>query len=181
MKNKIQKNIPFKQVLIDIMQKEEILTVNQKIDEAMYHFKMIQKLYPDLKKTSYHYSHFISAIKSIQTYLLNEANERFSLGLSEDNTWFPRHFEEKAKEIFSKNKIPLNFFNWWNAWTSTESKMEIGKLLKSSRNKDEHKIKQNPSIRALMIPTDQYSDEKFLRVGIPMNMKSLLLGYKIKI
>ncbi len=135
---------------------------------------MIQGFSPDLKKTSYHYSPFISAIKSIPTYLLNEANQRFSLRLTDDETWYPKDFEKKAKEVFPKNKIPLNFFNWWTAWTNTNSKMKIGKLLKSSRNKDEHKTKQNPSIRALMIPTDQYPDEKVLRVGIPMNIKSIL-------
>ena len=150
------------------------MTVNQKIDEASHHFKMIQKFYPNLKKTSYYYSPFISAIQSIPTYLLNEANERFSLGLPDDNAWYSRQFEEKAKEIFSENKILLNFFNWWTAWTTTNFKMEIGKLFKSSRNKDEHKTKQNPSIRALMILTDPYPDEKLLRVGIPMNMKSVL-------
>lgn len=135
---------------------------------------MIREYYPDLKETSNHYGPFISSITSIPTYLLNEANERFSLGLSENKTWRPRHFEEKAKQIFPKNKTPLNFYNWWNAWTTTNSKTDVGKLLTVSRNKDQHKTKQNPSVRALMLPTDPYPDEKFLRVGMPIQIKSSL-------
>lgn len=135
---------------------------------------MIREYYPDLKKSSYHYSPFISAIRSIPTYLLNEANMRFSLGLLEDKSWYERDFEKKAKEVFPENKIPLNFFNWWKAWTGFNSKIQIGILLKNTRNKDEHKIKQNPNIRALMIPTDQYTDEKILRVGIPITTTSYL-------
>lgn len=117
--------------------------INEKIDQALYFLKEIEKQYetpsPDIK---YVFSAFLSSIQSVPDYLLSEANRKFGLGLIDSKTWYPSDFCKKSKEI--DNEKALKFYRFWNQYRKKLRKSQFGKLFYMLRNMDIHKTSQKP-------------------------------------
>lgn len=137
------------------------MTTDHKIDEALFWLEHIKFYYPDISILRYYFGAYLSAVGSIKDYVLAEASEKYELDLSLDETWYPKHFKEKAEEKAKKgNTNALNFYNWWDAWTSADKNTMVGQVFNKLRNRDMHKKKQKPVLNILILPMDNKPYEK---------------------
>ena len=137
------------------------MTVDQKIDEALLWLEHIRFYYPDISIIRYFFSAFLSSVASIKDYVLAEASEVYKLDLPLDETWYPRHFKEKAEEKAENgNNSALNFFNWWEAWNNKTNNSKVGQVFNRLRNMDMHKKKQKPALNILILPLENKTYEK---------------------
>ena len=117
------------------------MTVKEKLDEAGYFLKKIQE-HNDPKKVKelYHnFSAYLSAIYSVWDYTLNEANRLYRLGLADDDTWYYSHFENKAKEIRTKDQRPLKYYKWFSKRKRDVDRTKIGRAFSKARQINIHK------------------------------------------
>jgi len=137
------------------------MTTNQKIEEAKFFLDHINFYQPDVSIVKFYFSAYLGAVQSIPDYILNEANLVFELGLHEDETWYYRNFEDKAKNLFENgSKNPLRYYNWWKVITTQNNSSAVGKIFQNIRNIDTHKKKQKPVFNVLVLPKDNFDDEK---------------------
>ncbi len=87
------------------------MLAEEKLKEAEYWLETLKKTDPNRKEFRYHLGAFLSAIRSIMDYLLEDYNRKFSLGFSLDEKLYPNEFEKKAKQLGHKDA--LNFIRWW--------------------------------------------------------------------
>lgn len=137
------------------------MTTNQKIDEAKFFLSHIDFYQPDVSIVKFFFSAYLGAIQSIPDYILNEANLIFRLGLPEDKTWYPRNFEEKAISLSENgSKNALRYYRWWKTVTTQNNSSAVGKVFQNIRNIDIHKTKQKPIFNVLVLPKDNFEDER---------------------
>ncbi len=78
-----------------------------------------------------------------------------------DETWYPRHFKEKAEtNAKNGNTGALNFFNWWEVWNNKTNNSKVGQVFNRLRNMDMHKKKQKPALNVLILPLENTTYEK---------------------
>ncbi len=143
------------------------MTTDQKIDEALFWLEHIRFYYPDISILRYYFGAYLSAITSIQDYILAEASEVYNLELPLEETWHSWHFKKKAKEKAEAGENnALNFYNWWDAWISTNNRSLVGKVFTKLRNMDMHKKKQKPMLNILVLPVDEKSYEKPSKISV---------------
>ena len=143
------------------------MTVDQKIDEALLWLEHIRFYYPDISIIRYFFGAYLSSVASIKDYVLAEASEVYDLDLPLDETWYPKHFKEKAEEKWKNgNNSALNFFNWWTAWNNTTNNSKVGQVFNRLRNMDMHKKKQKPALNILILPLDNKPYEKPHKVPV---------------
>lgn len=78
--------------------------------DAEYGLTMIeQNLGTD--KLQYHLRAFLTSLKSVFDYLLEDYNQKYSLGITEDEDLNARRFEEKARQL--GHNEAQRFIAWW--------------------------------------------------------------------
>jgi len=137
------------------------MTVEQKIDEAAFWLEHVKFYSPDISIVKYFFGAFLSAVTSIQDYVLAEANEFYQLGLSMDEKWNWKDFKKESKKQ-AKNGKPnaFEFYKWWSAWTKSSRAGKVGEVFSNIRNMEIHKKKQKPVLNVLILPMNQKSYEK---------------------
>jgi len=137
------------------------VTTDQKIDETLFWLEHIRFYNPDISILRYFFGAFLSSVLSIKDYTLAEASEVYHLDLPMDETWYHRHFKEKADELAKKgDKKAINFYNWWQAWIKTNDNSKVGQVFNKLRNMDMHKKKQKPVLNILILPLDNKEYER---------------------
>lgn len=134
------------------------MTVKEKLEEVEFFLEEIKKHNPDLKYVKHFFSAFLNSVFSIPDYILAEANLQFELKLSLSETWYPRHFKEKAKNMH--NVEAENFYNWWSTFLTKLDETEIGRILKETRDLNTHKFYQKPRYFAIIQPENQLPSDK---------------------
>ncbi|MDH3854247.1 MAG: hypothetical protein OES23_07315 [Nitrosopumilus sp.] len=152
------------------------MTIEQKIDEAYLWLEHIKFYSPDISVVKYFFSAYLSSVSSISDYILAEANQFYSLGLSTDSTWYPRDFEIAAKKIGKSNA--LKFYKWWKVWTDGRRQRGIGKVFNNIRNMEIHKIKQKPILNILILPLDNQKYEIPHKLPVSLTQEGVIASTK---
>ena len=80
--------------------------------DAEYGLTMIeQNLGTD--KLQYHLKAFLTSLKSVFDYLLEDYNNKYSLGITEDEDLTEKRFEERARRL--RHDEAQRFIAWWKA------------------------------------------------------------------
>lgn len=148
-------------IILIIVDPQRTMTTNQKIEEAKFFLDHIKFYEPDVSIVKYYFSAYLAAVQSISDYILNEANLVFELGLSKNEKWTYVQFEKNAKITFEKgSKNALRYYKWWSQMISSTNASPVGKAFRNIRNIDMHKTKQKPIFNVLVLPKDNFDDEK---------------------
>ena len=103
---------------------------------------------------------FLSAIRSIPEYLLEEYNVKYSLNIP-DKDFLSQKFKKVAKE--KNNKQAIKFFEWWSAEDKRLREDDIGKLVLSKRDISIHRRTIRPD-RGEVEPTEHVRVIRSIRI-----------------
>jgi len=140
------------------------MTLDEKIEEAEFFLDLIKKNDPNLSVVKHYFSAFLGAVESIPDYILAEASQSYDLGLSLEDKWFDRHFEEKAKE--KNNENAKLFLKWWRQYHKVLYIKGAGQVIKKTRDLDMHKTKQKPIFNVLWWPLPPIPKQQLHKIPV---------------
>lgn len=118
------------------------MTLEEKFEEAEFFLKKIKEVNLDLSQVKHYFSAFLYSVESIPDYLLAEAAIKYELGLSLDEKWTYREFNEKAKK--DNKKEAQDYYQKWSAIKNEIDQTHVGKIFSVMRNMHTHKTTQRP-------------------------------------
>lgn len=120
----------------------------QKLDAVFYHFHRMKEARSD-SEFGYELNAFLSTARSIPDVLLEDFNEKYSLGILLEEMLTHQKFEEKAKLLGNDNA--LDFLNWWSKKIGGLRANKIGSLLFKKRNISIHRRPIKPDVAKLTV------------------------------
>lgn len=122
----------------------------EKLDEAKYHLNRMEEFYlKDDKIFKYELNAFLASIRSVPDILLQDYNEKFSLGIDLNEKLYPEAFEERAKQ--QNNVQAIQFYNWWKKKMYEIKSDKIVSMLFEKRNISVHRKSIEPDLIKLEV------------------------------
>jgi hypothetical protein len=120
------------------------MTAKEKLEEAKFFLQKLSPSQSTLQETVYYYSAFLSSARSIFDHLLEEANQKFVLGIPLDQRLDGKKFNELTR--YSGNIRAREFIQWYDSVFDKINKTEIGKIFKIERDLNTHRRIQTPQL-----------------------------------
>lgn len=118
------------------------MTVQDKILESEFFLDKIKQYYLQQKDTQYHFSAFLSSARSIGEHLLEEYNQKYSLGISINDRLDAGIFRRNAQN--AQNTNALQFIQWFDNQIGVIRQDQAG-ILWEKRNMNIHRETQRPN------------------------------------
>lgn len=127
------------------------MSAREKLEEAKFFLEKLrassQSLPQDLatqRESCYYLSAFESAAVSVIDYLLEDCNDKCSLGIPLSEKYLRSAFKREAER--PGNEAALEFFQWWKQRREQLENDPIGKLLIGKRHIDIHRMQTRPDL-----------------------------------
>ena len=120
----------------------------RKLLGAKYHLDRMKEMY--LKNEEYFINEleaFLTKLRSVPDVLLEDFNQKFSLGISQKEYLSPKRFKEKAQRC--QNNEALKFIKWWNNKMNRIRLSKFGKIFFEKRNLSIHRKVVRPDLKRI--------------------------------
>lgn len=118
------------------------MTVQDKIAESEFFLDKIRQEYSKQTDVRYYFSAFLSSARSIGEHLLEEYNQKYSLGISINDRLDAGIFRRSAQSQNNANAI--GFIQWFDNQITTIKHDQVGGLWEK-RNMNIHRETQRPN------------------------------------
>jgi len=98
---------------------------------------------------TYELEAFLVKLRSIPDVLLQDFNEKFSLGISLEEKLYPKSFEDRAKQL--QNKQAIKFIKWWNNKMNKIRSDRLGSILFRKRDISVHRKVVRPELKEITL------------------------------
>ena len=120
------------------------MEAEKKLRGAKYHLQRMKEKYLINEEIfTYELEAFLSKTRSIPDVLLEDFNQKFSLGISLEEKLYPETFEKRAREL--KNVQAINFIDWWKGKMNQIQSDPLGAILFKKRNISIHRKVVKPN------------------------------------
>ena len=121
------------------------ITVNEKFEEARFFLERIKEPLTPIE-IGHYYSAFLSSVNSIFDHILEDANNKFFVGISLDENLDSRKFRMITE--YSGNIRAKKFIDWYDDVFKLIRKTESGKIFHVKRNLNIHRRIETPTLFA---------------------------------
>lgn len=140
------------------------MEAEKKLRGAIYHFQRMGEAYLKSEEEIlvYELEAFLVKVRSIPDVLLEDFNEKFSLGISLEEELYPKTFEDRAREL--QNTQAIGFIQWWNSKMNQIRSDQLGSILFKKRNISVHRKVVRPDHKEItMYDTIRLTDSITIR------------------
>jgi len=126
------------------------MEAERKLQGAAYHLQRMEEVY--LKNDeffTYELEAFLVKLKSVTDVLLEDFNEKFSLGISLEKKLTSKIFENKARQL--QNYRAISFIQWWNNKIRQIRSDQLGSILFKKRNISIHRKVVKPDLKRITL------------------------------
>lgn len=118
------------------------MTVQDKIHESEFFLDKIRQEYVKQLDVQHYFSAFLSSARSIGEHLLEEYNQKYSLGISVNDRLDAGTFRRIAQS--ASNASAIQFIQWFDNQINTIKRDQVG-VLWEKRNLNIHRETQRPN------------------------------------
>jgi hypothetical protein len=126
------------------------MEAEKKLRGAIYHFQRMEKAYlKNEENFIYELEAFLVKVRSVPDVLLEDFNEKLSLGISLEEELYPKTFEERARQL--QNTQAISFIQWWKSKMEQIRSDKLGSILFGKRNISVHRKVVRPDLKKITL------------------------------
>jgi len=129
------------------------MEAEKKLQGVMYHLQRMEEMYlKNEENFVYELEAFLVKIRSVPDVLLEDFNEKFSLGISLEEELYPKTFEERARQ--QQNIQAIDFIQWWKTKMEMLKFHPLGSIFfgkKGKRNISVHRKVVAPDLKKITL------------------------------
>jgi hypothetical protein len=126
------------------------MEAEKKFSGALYHFQRMEEVYlKNEEKLTYELEAFLVKIRSIPDVLLEDFNQKFSLGIGLERKLTPKIFRKKAQELGGIQAT--EFIKWWEEKKREIESGPLGSILFKKRNISVHRKVVAPDLKRITL------------------------------
>jgi len=138
------------------------MEAEKKLRGAIYHLQRMEEAYlKNEENFIYELEAFLVKVISVPDVLLEDFNEKLSLGISLEEKLYPETFEERAREL--QNAQAMSFIQWWRSKMEQIRSDKLGSIFFGKRNISVHRKVVRPDLKITLYETIRITDSINIR------------------
>lgn len=137
------------------------MTSEEKINEAKFFLEKIIENYTQSPFLEYYFNAFVTSTRSISDYLLEDYNQKFNLGIPDNERKFHEMFKEKAYQLGGQ---AVEFHKWHDRQITKITSNMYGKTFWNKRNFIIHRDGEKLDNISQMIVGNDFPKDKAIAI-----------------